>query len=212
MARSCGFRIGPRRFELVVLDGKDNYWWAGDADVVVDAVERFLLGERRSAPAQRELATIVFTDIVESTQRASAVGDRAWRSVLDAHDSVTRREVERHGGHVLKHLGDGMLLTFDGPARAIRGGGALRTELANLDLEIRAAVHTGEVERRADGDIGGVAVHLAARVLGLAGPGEVLVTGVVKGLVAGSDLRFDERGRHRLKGIDDEWDVHAVQL
>ncbi|MEO1061757.1 MAG: adenylate/guanylate cyclase domain-containing protein [Actinomycetota bacterium] len=196
--------------ELAVLDGRDNYWWAGDADVLVDAVERFLLGERRSSPSQRELATIVFTDIVDSTQRASDAGDRAWRSVLDAHDSTTRRVVERHGGRVLKQLGDGMLLTFDGPARAIRGVRAVQDELGQLGLQIRSAVHTGEVERRSDDDIGGVAVHLAARVMALADAGEILVTGVVKGLVAGSELRFADRGRHRLKGIDDEWEIHAV--
>lgn len=195
--------------ELVELPGVDNYWWAGDADAVVDAVERFLLGERRSAPSQRELATIVFTDIVDSTRRASELGDGAWRSVLDAHDSVTARVVARHEGRIVKHLGDGLLLTFDGPARAIHAVRALRAELERFDIEIRAAVHTGEVERRGD-DIGGVAVHLAARVMALAEPGEVLTTGVVKGLVAGSDLRFVDRGRHHLRGLDDEWELYGV--
>ncbi|MEM9034732.1 MAG: adenylate/guanylate cyclase domain-containing protein [Actinomycetota bacterium] len=196
--------------ELVVLPGADNYWWAGDADAVVDAIESFLVGERRSLPAERELATIVFTDIVDSTQTASDLGDEAWRAVLDAHDAVTERIVARYEGRVVKHLGDGLLLTFDGPARAVRAVRSLRDELATLDVTIRAAVHTGEVERRGD-DIGGVAVHLAARVMALAGPGETVVTGVVKGLVAGSDLRFGDRGRHRLKGLDDEWDLYVVE-
>ena len=196
--------------EFVELPGVDNYWWAGDADAIIDEIERFLLGARRSVPSDRELATIMFTDIVDSTGLATRLGDAAWRTQLDAHDRVLRREVERYGGHVIKNLGDGFLLTFDGPARAIRAADALRAAVAATGLTLRIAIHTGEVERRGD-DIGGVAVHLAARVLQAAEPGEILTTGVVRGLVAGSGLRFVDRGRRRLRGLEEEWDLHRVE-
>ena len=195
--------------ELVELSGADNYWWAGDADAIVDELERFLLGERTSRPSSRQLVTIMFTDIVDSTRQASEVGDAEWRELLDAHDTATVTEAERHGGHIIKHLGDGFLIRFDGPAAAITAAAALRAAVERSGLLPRIVIHTGEVERRGD-DITGVAVNLASRMLGVARPGEILVSGVVRGLVAGSDTEFEVRGDHQFKGIPDRWDVHAV--
>lgn len=195
--------------ELVELDGADNYWWAGDADAIVDELERFLLGERTSRPSSRQLITIMFTDIVDSTRQASEVGDAEWRELLDAHDTATVTEAERHGGHIIKNLGDGFLIRFDGPAAAITAAAALRAGVERSGLLPRIVIHTGEVERRGD-DITGVAVNLASRMLGVARPGEILVSGVVRGLVAGSDTEFEHRGDHQFKGIPDHWDMHAV--
>ena len=194
---------------LVELDGKDNYWWSGDADSVVDEVEQFLLGERVSEPSQRELVTMVFTDLVDSTQRASQLGDRAWRGLLDAHDGTVAAEVDRYGGRIIKNLGDGLLLSFDGPAAAITACIDLRAAIVRLGLDIRIAVHTGEVERRG-GDFTGVAVNLASRMLDLAAAGDIVVSGVVRGLVAGSGIQFDNRGAHEFRGIPDRWEVHVV--
>lgn len=194
---------------LVELDGSDNYWWSGDADAVVDEIERFLLGDRVSQPSERELVTIMFTDLVDSTATASALGDGAWRTVLDQHDRLTNELVERHGGTAVKNLGDGFLIRFDGPAAAIRAARTFQDEVGRHGLAARVAIHTGEAERRGD-DLSGIAVHLAARVLGQTQPGEIIVTGVVKGLVAGSDTRFESRGRHRFKGMTDDWDLFAV--
>lgn len=195
---------------LVELDGADNYWWSGDADVVVDEIEKFLLGERVSRASQRELVTLVFTDLVESTARLAEVGDAGWGRQLDAHDRITTDVVVRHGGTVVKNLGDGFLLTFDGPAAAIRAGRALVDALEREGLAVRVSIHTGEAERRAD-DLSGIAVHLASRALDVAGPNEVIVTGVVRGLVAGSGYEFDDRGRHRFRGIPDEWELFSVR-
>ena len=191
------------------LPGADNYWWSGDADTVVDEIEQCLLGERVSASSRRELATMVFTDVVDSTRATAALGDHAWRELLDAHDATTVAEVERHGGTVVKNLGDGFLLTFDGPAAAIRACCDLRDDLSRQGLPVRIAVHTGEVERRGD-DLTGLAVNLTARMLDVAAGGEVLVSGVVRGLVAGSGIRFEDRGSQCFRGIPDRWDVHAV--
>jgi class 3 adenylate cyclase len=151
----------------------------------------------------------VFTDVVDSTGHAVRVGDDRWRRVLDGHDAVTVAETRRHGGSVVKQLGDGFLLRFDGPAAAIRAAVDIRRALGPLGLTSRIAVHTGEAVVRGE-DLSGVAVHIAARVLSLGRPGEILVTGVVRGLVAGSTIAFADRGRHQLKGIPDEWDVYAV--
>jgi class 3 adenylate cyclase len=197
------------RATFVELDGADNLWWSGDADRVVDEIEQFVLGERTSQPSQRQLVTVVFTDVVDSTGHAVRVGDDRWRQLLDGHDAVTVAEARRHGGTVVKQLGDGFLLRFDGPAAAIRAAVDIRRELGPLGLTSRLAVHTGEAVVRGE-DLSGVAVHIAARVLALARPGEILATGVVRGLVAGSTIAFADRGRHRLKGIPDEWDVYAV--
>lgn len=196
--------------QLVELDAADNYWWSGDADAVIDGVERFLLGAPTSPPSHRELVTIMFTDIVDSTATATRVGDQSWRTILDRHDDVTLAEIARHGGTPLKQLGDGYLAQFDGPASAIRAATSLHQTLDESGIALRVAVHTGEAERRGD-DLSGVAVHLAARILDVAGPGETLVSNVVKGLVAGSGIGFASRGSHEFKGIPDTWELHRVE-
>jgi class 3 adenylate cyclase len=159
--------------------------------------------------ADRVLATVLFTDIVDSTARAAAVGDRAWRDLLDAHHEIARREIDRHRGRAVEFVGDGLLATFDGPARAIRCAVAMAEAVRSLGIDIRAGLHTGEIELAGDA-VRGIAVHIGARVAGLAGAGEVLVSGTVKDLVAGSGIRFADRGRHALKGVPDEWHLFAV--
>ncbi len=195
--------------ELIELHGVDTYWWSGDADAVVDAVEAFLLGAPTSPPSERELATIMFTDIVDSTALATRIGDREWRALLDRHDAVTLAEIARHSGTPLKQLGDGYMAQFSGPAGALRAAEALHAAIEGSGLRLRIAIHTGEAERRGD-DLSGVAVHLAARLLDVAEPGDTLVSDVVKGLVAGSGVRFAPRGTHRFKGLPDTWDLHAI--
>lgn len=195
--------------EFVELDGFDNYWWAADADPVIDHMERFLLGADAAPTTQRELITIMFTDIVDSTATAARLGDSRWRSVLDRHDDATSNEIRRHGGNPLKNLGDGYLAQFDGPAAAIRAAADLHDTLGRGGIGLRIAIHTGEVERRGD-DISGVAVHLASRMLDAAEMGETIVSSVVKGLVAGSPIVFEPRGGHEFKGIPDRWDLFAV--
>ena len=194
----------------VELPGTDHLPFAGDSDAVLDEIEEFLTGVRRTTEVDRVLATVMFTDIVESTQRASAMGDRAWRNLLDAQNTVLRHELARGRGQEIKTLGDGMLATFDGPARAIRCALAMTDAVKALGLDIRVGLHTGEVELVGD-DVAGIAVHIAARVGALAGPSEVLVSGTVKDLVAGSGIAFAERGEHVLKGIPDQWRLFAVQ-
>jgi class 3 adenylate cyclase len=152
----------------------------------------------------------MFTDIVSSTTRAAELGDRAWRQLLEAHGSLVRRELARHRGREVKSLGDGVMATFDGPARAIRCGVALTEAVRPLGLDLRVGLHTGEVEVLDDDDVGGIAVHIAARVGALAGTREVLVSSTVKDLVAGSGISFAERGEHELKGIPDRWRLFAV--
>lgn len=195
--------------QFVPLPGSDNYWWAGDADRVVDEIEQFLLGERTSQSSSRELATIVFTDLVDSTERATQAGDAEWRATLDTHDAIVTAETERQGGTALKNLGDGFMLRFDGPAAAIRAGVAMRDALTREGLAVRVTIHTGEAERRGD-DLNGVAVNLTSRMLDMAGPGDVLVSGVVRGLVAGSGSQFEGRGSHEFRGIPGKWSVYAV--
>jgi class 3 adenylate cyclase len=194
----------------VELAGTDHLPFAGDSDALLDEIEEFLTGVRRTTEIDRVLATVMFTDIVDSTQRASAMGDRAWRDLLDAQNAVLRRELARARGHEIKTLGDGMLATFDGPARAIRCAQAMTDAVTSLGIDIRVGLHTGEVELVGD-DVAGIAVHIAARVGALAGPSEVLVSGTVKDLVAGSGIAFTERGEHVLKGIPDPWRLFAVQ-
>lgn len=194
----------------VELPGIDHLPFAGDSDALLDEIEEFLTGVRRTAEIDRVLATVMFTDIVDSTQRASAMGDRAWRDLLDAQNTVLRRELSRFRGREVKTLGDGMLATFDGPARAIRCALDMIEAVRPLGIDIRVGLHTGEVELVGD-DVAGIAVHIAARVGALAGTAEVLVSGTVKDLVAGSGITFTERGEHVLKGIPDQWRLFAVQ-
>jgi class 3 adenylate cyclase len=200
-------RIEGARF--VELEGSDHVPWS-DPDQILDEVEEFLTGVRRGPEVNRVLATVLFTDIVGSTELASNLGDRRWRELLERHHSVVRRELERWRGREVDTAGDGFLATFDGPARAIRCAGAIRDGLRSLDVEIRAGVHTGEVELVGDG-VAGIAVHTGARVAAAAGPGEVLVSSTVKDLVAGSGLDFDDRGEHELKGVPGTWRLYAVR-
>jgi len=157
----------------------------------------------------RKLATVLFTDIVGSTARAAEIGDRRWRELLDAHEEVTRTELERFSGQERKTTGDGFLATFDGPARALRCAKAIAEGARRLGLEIRAGLHAGECELR-NGDVGGIAVHIGARVMSNAAPGEVLVSSTVRDLTVGSDIAFEDRGSHELKGVPGEWRLYTV--
>jgi len=195
--------------KYVEVAGEDLFWWAGDADAVVDEVEEFLTGVRPAATPDRVLATVLFTDIVGSTERASELGDHRWRALLDEHDTLVRRELERYRGREVKVVGDAFLATFDGPARAIQCACAIAEAVRGLGLEIRAGLHTGEIELRGE-DIAGLAVHIGARVAALAGPGEVLVSGAVPPLVAGSGLTFTDRGSRELKGVPGAWNIFAA--
>ena len=195
---------------LVELDGDDSVWFAGDSDRVLDEIESFLTGGRSAAPSNRVLSTVLFTDIVGSTQRAAQLGDDAWTAALAAHNRVVERHVAGARGAVVKFTGDGALATFDGPARAINCARAIRDALKDLGLTIRAGLHTGEVEM-ADGDVHGIAVHIAARIMALAEPDEVLVSGAIPPLVLGSRISFVDRGSHELKGVPDRWPVFAVR-
>ena len=157
----------------------------------------------------RRVQTLLFTDIVGSTERAAELGDRRWRELLGVHDDLSRRLVEQWGGRVVKTTGDGILATFDGPGRAIGCATALRQQLADLEVQVRAGLHAGEVELRGD-DVGGIAVHIAARIMAAADPGEIVVSRTVRDLVAGSDLHLADRGSHRLKGVEGDWQLYAV--
>jgi pimeloyl-ACP methyl ester carboxylesterase len=195
----------------VELPGIDHLPWAGDAEAVLGEIEEFLTGARTAPEPNRVLATVMFTDIVSSTERAAELGDARWRELLSAHQETLRRELARFRGRQVKTLGDGCLATFDGPARAIRCGRAIAEATRSLDLEVRAGLHCGEIELM-NGDVGGIAVHIAARVGALAAAGEVLVSSTVKDLVAGSGIRFVDRGAKHLKGISDEWRLFAAVL
>jgi pimeloyl-ACP methyl ester carboxylesterase len=194
---------------LVELDGADHVAWTEDQDALLDEVEEFLTGSRRTREPERSLATVLFTDIVASTETAARLGDRRWRDMLERHDAIVRRQLAIHRGLEVKTLGDGFLATFDGPARAIRCAAAIEKALAEIGLEARAGIHTGEVELIGD-DVGGMAVNIGARIGALADPGEVLVSSTVRELVVGSGLDFSERGAHILKGAPDEWHLFAV--
>ena len=194
--------------QLVELDSADHVPWASDADIAGE-IEEFLTGTRQLAPSSRMLSTVLFTDIVGSTEQATTLGDRSWKEVLENHDRAVERQLRRYGGQLVKQTGDGVLATFDGPARAVQCAGAIREALQQLGVRIRAGLHTGEVERRGE-DISGVAVHLAQRVQGRAEPGEILVSRTVVDLVAGSDLRFEDKGEHELKGVPGSWRLFTV--
>jgi pimeloyl-ACP methyl ester carboxylesterase/class 3 adenylate cyclase len=195
---------------MVELDGNTHPPQWGDHDTVLSHLEEFLTG-RHPVPRQTErvLATVLFTDIVDSTASAAALGDSAWRDVLDRHDRISHSTVLACGGRLVKGTGDGVLATFDAPARGLRCADTLRTSLARAGIAIRAGVHTGEIELRGE-DVSGIGVHIAARVAALAGAGELLASRTVKDLVAGSDYAFASRGVHSLKGVPDDWELLAV--
>jgi class 3 adenylate cyclase len=196
---------------MVELPGDDHLPFFGDQDAVVAQAQEFLTGATPAADPDRVLATVLFTDIVDSTRLAAELGDRRWHRLLVDHQEVVRRQLARFRGREVKTTGDGFLATFDGPARAIRAAAAIRAAVRELGLEVRVGLHTGECELLGE-DIGGIAVHIAARVLGRAGAGEILCSRTVKDLVAGSGFRFADRGTHRLKGIPDDWQLYAVEL
>ena len=187
------------------------YTWVDDEAhrATMVATERFVSRLSRSGGAERVLATILFTDIVGSTELAARIGDSAWRKLLERHHAVVRRELARYQGRELDTAGDGFFATFEGPARAVQAASAIREALRDLDIRIRAGLHTGECEV-SDGKIAGIAVSIGARISSLAAPDEVLVSSTVRDLVAGSGLQFEDRGEHQLKGIPDEWHLYAV--
>ncbi len=212
------FQVGHGRYlaehipgaKYVELPGEDHVFHVGDTEAMLGEIEEFLTGVRPLPESDRVLATVLFTDIVTSTERSAQVGDRRWKDLLDQHDTLIRPELERHRGRLVKNTGDGILATFDGPARAIRCAQAIATSVKSLGIEVRAGLHTGEVELRGE-DVTGIGVTIAARVMDAAGPGEVVVSSTVKDLVAGSGLRFADRGMHALKGVPDEWRLFAVE-
>jgi class 3 adenylate cyclase/pimeloyl-ACP methyl ester carboxylesterase len=194
--------------KFVELPGGDLSWTPAN-HVVVDEIAEFLLGERPPVDVDRVLATVLFTDIVQSTERAASLGDRRWRSQLDAHDRAVRDQLRRFRGREINTTGDGFVASFDGPARAIRCAHAIVEAAGRLGIEVRAGLHTGECEVRGD-DLGGLAVHIAARVAAQGATREVLVSGTVKDLVVGSGIEFADRGKHPLKGVPEEWPLFAV--
>jgi class 3 adenylate cyclase len=198
------------RAKYVELPGADHLPWLGDTDGLLDEVEAFLTGVRRGPDPDRRLLTVLFTDIVGSTAKAAALGDRNWHELLDKHHQMVRRELNRFAGREIDTAGDGFFATFDGPTRAVRCACAINEAVRELGLELRAGLHTGECEL-VDGKVRGIAVHIGARVANQAGPGEVLVSSTVKDLVAGSGLRFRERGLTQLKGVPGEWQIYLVQ-
>jgi class 3 adenylate cyclase len=197
--------------KLVELPGTDALVLGGDTKPIVDAIEEFVTGTRRSYSLDRVLASVLFTDIVDSTRRAAELGDARWLELLDAHKLFVRSQLARFGGREVKTMGDGFLATFDGPARAVRCAIAIAEGSRDEGVEVRAGVHTGECDFTG-GDVGGIAVHIASRVMGHAGPGEVVVSRTVVDLVAGSQLAFDERGTHELKGVPGQWQLYAAAV
>jgi class 3 adenylate cyclase len=195
---------------LVIVPGTDIWPFSQGADEILDEIERFITGVAPAEMPDRALAAVLFTDIVGSTEQAARLGDRQWAQILDEHDAISARELERFRGRKVNPTGDGLLATFDGPARAVRCAQAIRDSVRGLGIEIRAGLHMGEVELRG-ADIGGIAVHIGQRVSSMAGPGEILVSRTVTELVAGSGIEFENRGEHALKGVPGTWTLFAVQ-
>jgi class 3 adenylate cyclase len=202
-------RIPGARF--VELPGSDHLVWVGDQDSVLDEVQEFLTGVRPVSDMDRVLATVLFTDIVGSTETAARLGDRAWRELLDSYHAMVRKELSRFRGREVNTAGDGFLATFDGPARAIRCAISIRDGARDLGLRTRTGLHTGEIELSAD-DVQGIAVHIGARVAATAEPDETLVSSTVKDIVAGSGIAFADRGAHALKGVPGEWRLYAATV
>jgi class 3 adenylate cyclase len=195
--------------KLVELAGVDHTPYVGDSDVLLDEIEEFLTGIRHGARSDRILATVLFTDIVDSTKRAAEMGDRDWGELLEQHHTIVRRELTRFRGREVNTAGDGFLITFDGPGRAIRCAASITRQVRSLGIEIRAGLHSGECET-VGSNLGGIAVHIGSRVAGTATAGEILVSSTVKDLVVGSGINFEDRGIHTLKGVPGEWHLFAV--
>ena len=195
--------------KYVELPGRNMYHFVEPWRESFQEIAKFLTGHQAEVADDRVLATVLFTDIVDSTRRAAEIGDRDWHALLDAHDAVVRAQLARFRGREVNTSGDGFLAMFDGPQRAIRCAMAIRDAVQALGIEVRAGLHTGECEVRGD-DIGGIAVHIGARVSALAGPNDVLVSSTLRDLVIGSGLEFEERGAHELKGVPGEWRLFAV--
>jgi pimeloyl-ACP methyl ester carboxylesterase len=195
---------------LVELPGADSNPFWEESDLILDHIEQFVTGKRHGGEPDRMLTTVLFTDIVGSTTQAANLGDATWRALLDRHDQFLREQVGLHGGKVADHSGDGSLSTFDNPRRAIECALALQKALSEIGVEIRAGVHFGEVEKRADGGVGGVNVHVGARVMALAGAGEALVSHTVQSILIGSHYVFDDRGAQELRGVPGRWTLYAI--
>ena len=216
--RDATIPIGASRYmaeripgaRLVELPGEDHLPWLTDSDAVLGEIEEFLTGARHAVEPDRVLATVLFTDMVGATKKAAALGDRRWRDLLDGHNVLVRRELARFRGREVKTAGDGFFAAFDGPARAVRCACAVSRGMQSLGLEVRAGLHTGECEVMGE-NMGGIAVHIGARIAALAGPGEVLVSSTVKDLVAGSGLSFRHHGAAALKGVEGEWMLYAAE-
>ncbi len=208
MGRYLAGQIPGARY--VELEGQDHLFFLGDADAVLEEIEEFLTGVRRGPEPDRLLATVLFVDIVRSTELAASLGDRRWTRLLESIYDAARRQLERFRGREIKTTGDGLLATFDGPARAIRCAAAIREALRALGVEVRAGLHAGEIELLGS-DVGGIAVHLGARVMAEAGVGDIVVSSTVRDLVVGSGLEFEDRGSHPLKGIPGEWRLFRVR-
>jgi class 3 adenylate cyclase len=196
--------------KYVELPGEDHWWWVGDASSIIEEIEEFITGQRHAPDVDRVLKTLLFTDIVASTERAARLGDQTWRDLLDLHDGMIRSQLDHFEGSVVNTTGDGFVACFDGPARAIRCAQAILSGATELGVQLRAGIHTGECERRGQ-DLAGIAVHVAARVVAQARPDEVLVTGTVRDLVAGSGIGFEDRGEHTLKGLSGRWVLLAAR-
>jgi class 3 adenylate cyclase len=195
--------------KYVEMPGSDHVVWVGDTDRLADEIEEFVTGSRADLEPDRVLATVLFTDIVDSTKRAAEIGDRRWRALLDQHDGIVRREIDRFRGREIKTLGDGFLATFDGPARAVRCATNIAEAVRSIGIDVRSGVHTGEIEVKGE-DIGGIAVHIAARIAALAQGGQVLASRTVRDLVAGSNLQLREQGTHAIKGLGEPVALYEV--
>jgi pimeloyl-ACP methyl ester carboxylesterase len=208
LGRYLGEHIAGAKY--VEVPGADGFVYLGDVDSILSEVEEFVTGTRRPPDTDRVLATVLLTDMVGSTDQVARLGDQRWRAILDTHDEIVRAQLELFRGRLHRATGDGMLATFDGPARGIRCAQALRDLLRAAGIEIRAGLHAGEIELRGT-EIGGIAVHIAARISAEAGAGEILCSSTIKDLVTGSELGFADRGRRQLKGVPQEWQIYAVQ-
>ena len=191
------------------VPGNDHFPWLGDAETILTAIEEFVTGERSGAMPNQVLATMLFTDIVSSTQRAAELGDRDWTALLKTHDGIVKSEVSRHGGRTVRHTGDGTLSVFEGPARAARSWRSISRRVNEIGLHIRGGLHTSEIEMT-DDELSGLGVHIAARLMDLAAPDELIVSSVVRDLSVGSGLEFTERGRFPLKGVPGDWQVYGI--